>query len=277
MSDSTILSRVVRVTTRSIPMSLAMFLSAASMALPSIASAQSAQASNYTGISVQASPQIFAVMCALDAAGFDSDQSLLGRAGPARLALRKDLVNLHSPATETLRQFYRDHALGDPSETLSRYITFGVVAGPPPEFALSDNRDVLPPDVLSIDGFQPVLAAFYREARLDERWARVQPEYNELIAPYNAELARIVTTVNAYLREVVRPSSGRSFTVDVEPMVGGQTNFRNFGDAYSIVMGDISEDSANVVRHAYLHFMIDPIVLRNRALWTNIGRYSISR
>jgi tetratricopeptide (TPR) repeat protein len=65
---------------------------------------------------------------------------------------------------------------------------------------------------------------------------------------------------------VIRPSSGRSFTVDVDPAVGGQRNFRNFGDAYSIVIGRFSDDSAGVIRHAYLHFMIDPFVLRSRAL-----------
>jgi tetratricopeptide (TPR) repeat protein len=240
-------------------------LFARNLQLPAV-SAQGTQAGNYTGISVQASPQIFAVMCALDAAGFDANQNLLGDQSPARAALRKDLTALHGPAAESLRQFYRDHALGDPAETLSRYITFAVVAGPPPEFALSDNRDLLPPDVLSIDGFQAVLADFYREAHLDQRWAQVQPGYQTEIAPYNAEVARIATLVNAYLREVIRPSSGRSFTVEVEPAVGGQTNFRNFGDAYSIVVGRFSDDSAGVIRHAYLHFMIDPFVLRNRAL-----------
>src|ERR1700751_923894 len=38
---------------------------------------QSAPDSTETGVNVEASPQIFATMCALDAAGFDADESTL--------------------------------------------------------------------------------------------------------------------------------------------------------------------------------------------------------
>ncbi|HEY6904139.1 MAG TPA: hypothetical protein VI216_07505, partial [Candidatus Acidoferrales bacterium] len=119
-----------------------------------------------SGISVQASPQIFATMCALDAAGLDADESTLSEM-PARLALRGDLLKMQGTATEALRQFYKDHALESPTETLSRYMTFALIAGPPPAFEMPGNPEQLPPDVLTIDGFQKVLADFYQEAHLD--------------------------------------------------------------------------------------------------------------
>jgi hypothetical protein len=229
-----------------------------------VAPQAAAQPSSYSGISVQASPQVFATMCAMEAAGYEIDPAILANGSPTLLALRNELVAEHGPAAEALRAFYREHALADPTETLSPYVTFAIVAGPAPEFQLQGDSESLPPGVSSIDGFQAILSAFYKEARLDRHWAELEPQYDPIVTSYRLALARTVTIVNAYLREVLRPSSGRSFTLDFEPLVGARTNFRNFGNAYTLVVGPPSEASADAVRHAYLHFMIDPLVLRNR-------------
>jgi Tetratricopeptide repeat len=232
--------------------------------LPACVQAQQPSEADSTGITVQASPQVFAVMCALGAAGFQVDDSLLAQM-PARRALRADLLKMQGPATDALRQFYQDHALADPGDTLSRYITFAVVAGPPPDFQLPANQELLPPDVVALDGFQEILANFYREARLGSRWTWVAPEYEPALQIYRASLRQIVTTSDAYLREIVKPSS-RTFTVYVEPLVGARTNFRNYGDQYSIVVGAGADVPVDAIQHAYLHFLLDPMVLRNRPL-----------
>lgn len=227
--------------------------------------ARQAAPGNYIGISVEASPQVFATMCALDAAGFDVDDSALASM-PARRALRAELIKMQGPATEALRQFYRDHALAGQAETLSRYITFALVVGPPPLFQYQANRELLPPDVLTIEGFREILANFYQEAHLRLSWAAIQQQDEPLLESYRLSLARIATVSNAYLREVVKDSRGRTFTVYVEPFVGARTNFRNYGDRYSLVVGTSSEIPVSAVQHAYLHFILDPIVLRNRPI-----------
>jgi hypothetical protein len=214
------------------------------------------------GISVQPSEQIFDTMCALDAAGFEADESTLSEM-PGRLALRQQLLQLQGPATAAIRKFYGDHVLADPTETLTPFMTFALVSGPPPDFALPD-RDVLPPSVLTIDGFQPLLIDFYREARLNARWTAVGSESQPMIVNYRTALRHIVTLVDAYLRELEKPVAGRSFTVYVEPLVGTRTNFRNQGDAYSIVVGSITDSSVDMVQHAYLHYMLDRFVIRYR-------------
>jgi hypothetical protein len=223
-------------------------------------------AQNYdNAISVEASPQIFATMCALDAAGFDADQSTIAEM-PARLALREDLLQMHGPATDAVRQFYRDHALADPGDTLSRYITFALIAGPPPGFEFETDRESLPPDVLSIEGFQKLLPDFYREAHLDVRWAKIEPEYEPAVDRYRSSLRHIVTVSDAYLREIDRPANGRTFAVYVEPLVGARTNFRNFGNRYSIVVGTDADSHEDAIQHAYLHFMLDRLSLRYRPI-----------
>lgn len=217
----------------------------------------------YTGISVEPNAQLFATLCALDAAGFAADEGTLAET-PSRLALRQDLLKMQGPATEALRQFYRDHVLGDPGETLSRYIAFALLAGPPPEFRFPVKRDLLPPDVLAIEGFQQVLINFYSEAQLEKRWASIEPEYSRAAVRYQSPVRRIVTVTNAYLREVLKPVYGRAFTVYVEPLVGNRTIFRNNGDHYGIVVGAGTQAPADEIRHAYLHFMLDPLPLRHR-------------
>jgi len=216
-----------------------------------------------SGISVEASPQLFSTMCALDAAGFDADESTLAEM-PSRLALRGELLKLQGPATEALRQFYSDHALADPGETLSRYITFALVVGPPPSFRYQVDQELLPPDVAALEGFQAILAKFYHEAALDARWAKIEPEYASAIARCQSPLRRIVTVSDAYLRELLKPKYARTFTVYVEPLVGNRTNFRNNADHYAIVVGTGPKIPVDDIQHAYLHFMLDSLPLRYR-------------
>ena len=220
---------------------------------------------NYSGISVEPSLQVFATMCALESAGFDQEASTLAEM-PERLALRGDLLKMQGPATEKLRSFYHEHALADPGETLARYMALALAVGPPPRFQFQMDRDLLPPDVLAIEGFQGVLADFYREAHLDARWSRIAPEYETALARYQDPVRRIVTASNAYLRELLKPSHGRTFTVYVEPLVGNRTTFRNSGDHYAIVVGTGSEVPADDIQHAYLHFLLDPLPLRVRTV-----------
>ena len=226
---------------------------------------QAGPADVQTGVSVEASPSIFSVMCALDAAGFAADESTLTEM-PSRLALRGELLKLQGPATEALRQFYRDYALADPGETLSRYITFALVIGPPPNFAFLLGHDVLPPDALAIEGFEEVLANFYHEAHLDLRWASVEPEYNRAVERYQSPVRRVVTVSDAYLREIYKPRYAHSFTVYIEPLVGNRTNFRNNGNHYAIVVDGGPQFPEADVRHAYLHFLLDPLPLKYREL-----------
>jgi hypothetical protein len=176
-------------------------------------------------VSAEASPQLFATMCALYAAGFEAQSSALD-SNPGFSAVRSQLLALRGPAAEALRSFYREHVLADPGATMSRYITFALVAGPPPKFAFTLSRDELPPDALALDGFSEVLANFYQEAQLDRLWVQLQPGYDRAVAAERQPLGNIVLLETGYLRELLRPGK-RTFTVYVEPLVGGRTNVRN--------------------------------------------------
>ena len=68
-------------------------------------------------------------------------------------------------------------------------------------------------------------------------------------------------TTSGYLRELV--STSRVFTVYVEPLVGGQIHVRNIGDQYALVVNP-AVNSLDELRHAFLHFLLDPLVIQYR-------------
>jgi tetratricopeptide (TPR) repeat protein len=52
--------------------------------------------------------------------------------------------------------------------------------------------------------------------------------------------------------------------VYVEPLASGKSNFRNFGDHYELVVSTGSAPSRDDIRHALLHFILDPMAIRYR-------------
>jgi tetratricopeptide (TPR) repeat protein len=223
-------------------------------------SAEAAPESASAGpVSVEANPQLFATMCALVAAGFGADSPL---GNPDFMQLRTQLRALHGPATEALREFFRQHAVADRGATLSRFVTFALTAGPAPKFEPVLKRANLPPDVLALDGFSQVLASFYEEAQVEQLWRQFQPAYERDALSLRGPLGQIVLSCTGYLREIIRPGS-RRFAVYVEPMVGNATNVRNVGDSYVVVVNPGSPPF-DLIRHAFLHFLLDPLAIRYR-------------
>jgi hypothetical protein len=214
-------------------------------------------------VSVDSNRQLFAVMCALDAAGYVPGASISGDT-PGRIQFRKRMLALQGPAVDALRKYYAEHALGDSGATFSRFVSFALVVGPPPDFRFQLRRDDLPPEALTLDGFNPILANFYREAKVDDLWKIYRPEYERSVESLRAPISSLVFTVSNYLREIVRLNSGRSFSVYVEPLAGDKTIFRTFGDQYALVVRPGKDVPIDDVRHAFLHFLLDPIAIRYR-------------
>ena len=92
----------------------------------------------------------------------------------------------------------------------------------------------------------------------------MEPEYNRAVERYQSPVRRVVTVCDGYLREIYRPRYAHSFTVYIEPLVGNRTNFRNNGNHYAIVVDGGPQFPEADVRHAYLHFMLDPLPLKYR-------------
>ncbi len=225
------------------------------------ADAQAPPSRARSNVTVEGNPQLFATLCALYAAGFEADVSAAGF-HPVRVRLRGELLRKQGPATEALRAYYRAHLLADAGATLSRYVSFALVVGPPPRFTYVLRHDELPPDVLAIEDFSEVLANFYREAQIERLWAQVQPEYDSEIARVHGPVTQLLLSSTGYLRELLRPASPRTFAVYVEPLVGAKTNFRNYGEHSAVVVSP-AELPLEEIRHGLLHYLLDPLAMRH--------------
>src|SRR3989440_717402 len=211
-------------------------------------------------VSVDGSEAMFTTMCALVTAGFESNVSSDNWTA-FRAQMRERLRQQQGPAVEAVREFYRHHELRDPGATLSRYLWFGLVSGPAPAFQPILGRDELPPEVIALEGFSEILSSYYREQKIGQLWRQVQPVYNREVERLHDPLSQIVFVASAYLREILEPSGPRTFAVVVEPLVGRITNVRNFGDHYALVLSGGEEIPTDVIRHAFLHFLLDPLPL----------------
>jgi len=214
-----------------------------------------------TAATLDTSEAMFTTMCALYAAGYEGDINA-DNWGTYRAQMRDRLRAQQGPAVDALKEFYRAHQFRDPASMLSRFVWFGLVSGPAPKFRPVLPRDQLPPDVLDLEGFSEILSNYYTEQRIGRMFQEVQPLYEREIERLHDPIADIVFKSGTYLRAVVDPAKPQTFTIIVEPLVGRITNVRNFVDHYAIVLSGNEEIPTDVVRHAYLHFLLDGLPLQ---------------
>ena len=211
-----------------------------------------------TNITIAPSEAMFTTMCALLASGFESNVSAENW-HPLRARLREQMQQQDGPAVEALRRFYKEHELPSSGATLSRYIWFGLLSGPAPKFRISLQRDDQPTEVLALEGFSEILSNYYVEQNIGQLWRNLQPIYEREIEKAHDPISQIVFTAMGYLRQLQDPSTDRTFTVILEPLVGRISNVRNSGEHYSIVLSGADDIPVDLVRHAFLHFLLDPL------------------
>jgi hypothetical protein len=208
------------------------------------------------------SPAIFAVMCAIQAAGYSAEIDSPTN-HQLRKALRDDLVKRDLKSLPALKRFVRDHKPKDPSQEYSQYISYALTTTGPPLFEPVHPNLPLPPDVDALYGFTPLLVDFYREAEIETLWNQAQPYYDQVIGHYTAPVSRAVLEVNAYMRNVTSGYLGRHFQVYVDLMgPPNQVQTRSYVDDYYLVVTPAAETPIDDIRHAYLHYLIDPLGIK---------------
>jgi len=219
------------------------------------------QAAPSTNATIDGSEAMFTTMCALYASGFEGDVSADNWTA-FRARIREAARKQQGPAVDAAREFMKGHQFRDPAAMLSRFVWFGLVSGPAPKFQPVMRRDELPPEVLDLEGFSEILSNYYSEQKIGALWKEVQPVYMREIERLHDPVSQVLFVTTTYLREVPDLAEPRTFSIIVEPLVGRITNVRNFGDHYTIVLSGSDEIPLDVARHAYLHFLLDPLPLR---------------
>lgn len=219
-----------------------------------------AQAAEQTQL--DANLTLFSVMAALNAAGYDADSASPAN-HPLREAVRKHLQTQNLPVVSRIRNFVAGHKKQDPGADLAQYISFALASGEPPAFAPRFYGTEIPPDVDALEGFLPLMIEFHREGRIDEIWKNVQPQIEQALAKYHEPVLRAVLSVNAYLRNPTSGYMGRRFLVYLDLLAPpNQVQTRSYKDDYFIVLTSSVEPRIADVRHAYLHYLLDPLATK---------------
>jgi tetratricopeptide (TPR) repeat protein len=226
---------------------------------------------------LDASPTLFTVMAALNAVGYSADLSSPNN-HPLRDAMRAEIGKQNLPSLGPLKEFFDRNRKHTDAQELAPYVSFALTAGGPPNFLIK-LRDVdVPPDVVPMKELSPLLAAFYKEANIADLWKRSQPAIDKYLERYHEPVSEAVLQVNTYLRQQTSGFKGRHFQIFVELLAApNQMQTRSYGDVYTIVVTPSPEPRVFDIRHAYLHYLLDPLATRYQEILNRkkpIGEYA---
>ncbi len=126
----------------------------------------------------------------------------------------------------------------------------------------------VPPDVRKLDGLNELIASFYKEADIEDLWKQSQPALDRVIAAYHGGVVQALLEANAYLRNPTSGLRGSRFQVYVDLLgAPNQIQTRSYKNNYYVVVTPSAEPQVDQVRHAYLHFLLDPLSLRYFEQW----------
>ncbi len=114
-----------------------------------------------------------------------------------------------------------------------------------------------------------IMPRFSREANLEELWRQAQPYYERAIAEYHGPVSRALLEATAYLRNPTSGYLGRRFQIYID-LLGApdQVQSRSYKDDYFVVVTPSRELRTDQIRHAYLHYLLDPLALKFSASLT---------
>ncbi|HLI83902.1 MAG TPA: hypothetical protein VKV17_08285 [Bryobacteraceae bacterium] len=238
-------------------------LTAAGLLICALAAPSPAGAQN-TDSQLDASPTLFTIMAAIQAAGYNADLTS-SMNSPLRAQVREAVAKHDLPSLPKIKAFYERHRKSNDAAELAQYVSFGLFAGPPPAFTVKTRDLDLPPDVRGMRDLAPLLAVFYKEAHIAELWQQAQPEIDKALERYHQGVSEAVLQVNSYLRQQTSGFKGRRFQIYLELLAPpNQIQTRSYDTGYTIVITPSPEPRISDVRHAYLHYLLDPLALRNR-------------
>ena len=226
---------------------------------------------------LDANETAFAVVSALNVCGYDADLAI---SNPVRAQIRGEIAaavqasEQAQSAQQGMCQFYSDHGEQDPSRTLSKFISLSLFLGAPPTFTPKAKEADVAPDAQPLLPFAPLLQAFYAQAGLHAIWEKHREQYASLVEQYHDPVTKMLFDTGIYLKIPQSGSPGNQFSVYIEPMgAPSQVNARTYGADYYIVISPGVDDGLKMeqIRHAYLHYLLDPFSLRYPAEMQRMG------
>jgi tetratricopeptide (TPR) repeat protein len=239
-----------------------MLFRSSTVVLLSLTLAASAGAQS-TNVTMQPDLRLFALMSALNAAGFDVE--LASQYHPVRDTVRQYAKEVDPDLIARLKAFYKSRkGTQTDDEQLAKYITLIVNVTDAPEFKPVTREEALPPDARSVIRFLDLMREFYQQAHLSQHWTEVRPDYEREIARVAPTLRDLIVRTDSYMRLPFGSLAQRSMSIYMELAAPVNTvNVRSNQDSYYVVVGDSKNPKVDDIRHAYLHFQLDGLMTLN--------------
>ena len=153
------------------------------------------------GVSFQSEPRLIIMMAALEAAGFDPTPA---GENPSvfRAQVRKDLADLDPDLRGRLRSFYERNKLPAPAtaaDQAARYLSLAFALGQPPSLDAPARSEDLPPSLLEVLDFAPLVREFYQRSRISEDMVSYTRAYQAEGDRLRKPTAEMVRSVLSYL------------------------------------------------------------------------------
>ena len=226
-------------------------------------------ADNNNPITLDTSETLFAVLTALNTCGYDVN---LNTSDAQRRNIRAEVQkNLQGSdeaqaAMGKMCDWYQTHKGKDPAHDLSQYVSLALYLQGPPHFLPRVKEDEMPPDASPIAAFGARLEPFYDKAGLHGIWEKHRLNYAALVERYHVPLAKMVFDTDIYLKLQSGGYLGRTFTIYLDFLGDpNQANARNYGADYYVVVFPSPDPTTKTplkmpeIRHAYLHYLLDPM------------------
>ncbi len=220
-------------------------------------------------VTLDTNETLFTVLAAMNTCGYDTN---LNASDPRREKVREEIQkNLResSDAQEIVTamcDWYQQRRGRDASHDLSQYVSLALYLQGPPKFLPRVKEEELPPDAFPIGAFGTHLDRFYEKAGIHNIWERHRADYAALMERYHEPLSKMVFDTDIYLKMQSGGYLGRSFTVFLDFMGDpNEANARNYGTDYYVVVFPSPDPKAldplkmPQIRHAYLHYLLDPL------------------
>jgi tetratricopeptide (TPR) repeat protein len=206
--------------------------------------------------------RLFAVMAALNVAGFDAVTAQ--GMSEVRRSVRSDLASVDPDLASRLKLFYEEHLYQvRDAQPQVRYTSLALLLTPPPEFELSVKEEEMPLDAWQVRDFRKLVRELYLKAELEKLWLKYEEDYRRELASYEPVLKEVIETALKYFRIPPRIVLDREIVLipdllDIKDIV----NARNLERIYYIVVGpsDSARNNYRQLEHEYLHFLVDPLV-----------------
>lgn len=234
---------------------LSLFLVLLSLRSAAFAAGESSQ--------LEANENIFFVMAAINAAGYDEGINLPDNS-PLRKQLREYLEAQNVKILPELKQFFQTASRRKTAaQNYAQYLSYALSVTGAPDFGWKARDVDIPPEAKALEGLTPLLIDFYRQANLEQLWRRALPVYERELEKYHAPIISMSTKIDGYLRVPSSGYLGRRFQVYIDLLSAPQqVQVRNYGDDEFVIVTPSEQPKMFDIRHAYLHYQVDPIVIK---------------